>query len=88
MKRTRVGRIRPRRHRERWPLPSRPRPSTRRKAPASRPSRSSRRPPFRDVDGQYIVNGDEPVAGTGALKSYYEGMVGTARKITTRPASS
>ncbi len=36
---------------------------------------------FRDVDGQYIVNGDEPVAGTGALKSYYEGMVGVARKV-------
>jgi hypothetical protein len=36
---------------------------------------------FRDVDGQYIVNGDEPVAGTGALRSYYEGMVGVARKV-------
>ncbi len=36
---------------------------------------------FRDVDRQYIVNGDEPVAGTGALKSYYEGMVGPAQKI-------
>ena len=33
---------------------------------------------FRDVDGQYIVNGDEPVAGDRALKSFYEGMVGTA----------
>ena len=32
----------------------------------------------RDADGQYIVNGDEPVAGAGALRSYYEGMVGTA----------
>jgi hypothetical protein len=36
---------------------------------------------FRDLDGQYIVNGDEPVAGTGALKSYYEGMVGSAQKL-------
>ncbi len=36
---------------------------------------------FRDVDRQYIVNGDEPVAGTGALKSYYEGMVAPAQKI-------
>ncbi|HEU5454128.1 MAG TPA: hypothetical protein VFU85_00430 [Nocardioides sp.] len=33
---------------------------------------------FRDVDGQYIVNGDEPLAGTDALRSYYQGMVGTA----------
>ncbi len=36
---------------------------------------------FRDVDGQYIVNGDEPVAGAGALKSYYEGMVGVTQKV-------
>jgi hypothetical protein len=36
---------------------------------------------FQDVDGQYIVNGDEPVAGTGALRSYYDGMVGVAQKI-------
>ena len=32
----------------------------------------------RDVDRQYIVNGDEPVANTAGLRSYYEGMVGTA----------
>ncbi|HEX5860521.1 MAG TPA: hypothetical protein VFY58_01675 [Nocardioides sp.] len=32
----------------------------------------------RDADQQYIVNGDEPVANTAALRSYYEGMVGTA----------
>ena len=37
---------------------------------------------FQDVDGQYIVNGDEPVAGTRALESYYNGMVGVAQKIT------
>jgi hypothetical protein len=36
---------------------------------------------FRDVDRQYIVNGDEPVAGTGALKAYYEGMVAPAKKV-------
>jgi hypothetical protein len=36
---------------------------------------------FRDVDGQFIVNGDEPVAGAGALKSYYDGMVGAAQKV-------
>jgi Dual-action HEIGH metallo-peptidase len=36
---------------------------------------------YRDLDGQYIVNGDEPIAGTGALKSYYESMVGPAQKI-------
>jgi hypothetical protein len=33
---------------------------------------------FQDVDGQYIVNGDEPVSGTRALKAYYAGMVGSA----------
>jgi hypothetical protein len=31
---------------------------------------------YRDLDGQYIVNGDEPVDGNGALKSYFESMVG------------
>jgi len=36
---------------------------------------------YRDLDGQYIVNGDEPLAGNGALKSYYQGMVGVAQKI-------
>ena len=36
---------------------------------------------YRDLDGQFIVNGDEPVANTGALKSYYQGMVGPALKI-------
>jgi hypothetical protein len=30
---------------------------------------------YRDLDGQYIVNGDEPVGGNGALKSYYASMV-------------
>jgi hypothetical protein len=35
---------------------------------------------YRDLDGQYIVNGDEPVAGSAALKSYFEGMVGPAQK--------
>jgi hypothetical protein len=38
---------------------------------------------FQDVDGQYIVNGDEPVAGTRALRSYYDGMLGVAQKIST-----
>ena len=36
---------------------------------------------YQDTDGQYIVNGDEPLSGTGALKAYYNGMVGVARKI-------
>ena len=30
---------------------------------------------YRDLDGQYIVNGDEPLDGKAALKSYYESMV-------------
>jgi hypothetical protein len=35
---------------------------------------------YRDADGQYLVNGDEPVDGNAALKSYYEGMVGPVQK--------
>ena len=35
---------------------------------------------YRDLDGQYIVNGDEPVAGNAALKTYYESMVGPVGK--------
>jgi hypothetical protein len=35
---------------------------------------------YRDLDGQYIVNGDEPVAGYGALESYYQSMVGPVGK--------
>ena len=31
---------------------------------------------FRDSDGQFIVNGDEPVRGKRALRSYYRAMVG------------
>lgn len=31
---------------------------------------------FRDVDGQYIVNGDEPLAGDGELRRYYDRMIG------------
>ena len=30
---------------------------------------------FKDVDQQYIVNGDEPIAGTGDLKAFYDSMV-------------
>ncbi|MBD3922996.1 matrixin family metalloprotease [Nocardioides cavernae] len=30
---------------------------------------------FKDADQQYIVNGDEPIAGTGELKGYYDRMV-------------
>ncbi|QCX26722.1 M57 family metalloprotease [Nocardioides jishulii] len=30
----------------------------------------------RDADGQFIVNGDEPIAGRRALKSYYFSMTG------------
>jgi hypothetical protein len=36
---------------------------------------------YQDLDGQYIVNGDEPVDGTGALKAYYESMVGPVQKV-------
>jgi hypothetical protein len=36
---------------------------------------------YQDTDGQYIVNGDEPIAGTRALRAYYNGMVGVAQKI-------
>jgi hypothetical protein len=32
---------------------------------------------FQDVDGQYIVNGDEPLANARALRSYYDDMVGS-----------
>ena len=35
---------------------------------------------YRDLDGQYIVNGDEPVAGNAALRTYYESMVGPVGK--------
>ena len=31
---------------------------------------------FRDTDGQFIVNGDEPVRNKKALKAYYRSMVG------------
>ena len=32
---------------------------------------------YRDHDGQYIVNGDEPIATTAALRAYYDRMVST-----------
>lgn len=32
---------------------------------------------FKDADNQYIVNGDEPVATTGDLKTFYDKLVGT-----------
>ena len=32
-----------------------------------------------DVDGQYVVNGDEPVASSGALRQFYDRMVATAK---------
>jgi hypothetical protein len=35
---------------------------------------------YKDVDQQYIVNGDEPVATTGDLKDFYESMVGSPEK--------
>ncbi|MEO5663888.1 MAG: M57 family metalloprotease [Nocardioides sp.] len=38
---------------------------------------------FRDADQQYIVNGDEPVANSGDLKSFYDSMVGSAKGTTT-----
>ena len=31
---------------------------------------------FKDADNQYIVDGDVPVAGTGDLKEFYDGLVG------------
>ena len=31
---------------------------------------------FRDVDNQYIVNGDEPAANDGALRQFYKRMMG------------
>jgi len=31
---------------------------------------------YKDADQQYIVNGDEPIANAGDLKSYYDRMVG------------
>ncbi|WP_392542134.1 M57 family metalloprotease [Oryzobacter telluris] len=30
---------------------------------------------FRDLDGQYLVNGDEPAATNGALRQFYDAMV-------------
>ena len=30
---------------------------------------------FKDTDQQYIVNGDEPIQGTGELKAYYDRMI-------------
>ena len=40
-----------------------------------------------DVDGQYIVNGDEPLNSNAKLKKYYRSMVGGARhdQKTDRP---
>lgn len=32
---------------------------------------------FKDADGQYIVNGDEAMSSTGALRDYYQRMVGS-----------
>ncbi len=36
---------------------------------------------FEDVDGQYVVNGDEPVANTGALRQFYDSMVSSPRHV-------
>lgn len=33
---------------------------------------------YQDADRQYVVNGDEPVPSRGALREFYEGMIGTA----------
>jgi hypothetical protein len=35
---------------------------------------------YRDADKQYIVNGDEPVATTGDLKTFYDGLVASATR--------
>ena len=35
---------------------------------------------YKDVDQQYVVNGDEPVSSTGDLKAYYDRMVGGSEK--------
>jgi hypothetical protein len=35
-----------------------------------------------DTDGQYIVNGDEPISSDGDLKKYYNRMVGTTKGKT------
>ena len=32
---------------------------------------------YRDLDQQYVVNGDEPEASTGSLRQFYDGMVST-----------
>ncbi|WP_310526537.1 M57 family metalloprotease, partial [Nocardioides sp.] len=37
---------------------------------------------YRDADQQYIVNGDEPVATTGDLKSFYDGLVASSTSST------
>jgi hypothetical protein len=33
---------------------------------------------YRDADGQYIVNGDEPISSLEGLRAYYDRMVGSA----------
>lgn len=34
---------------------------------------------YRDADGQYIVNGDEPIASTSDLRAYYDRMIGAGK---------
>lgn len=36
---------------------------------------------YQDTDGQYIVNGDEPVSSNGGLRQFYDSMVYTAKKV-------
>ncbi len=39
---------------------------------------------FRDTDGTWIVNGDEPVTGDAALRKFYDKMVGKKKSTKTR----
>ncbi|WP_067428784.1 M57 family metalloprotease [Nocardioides jensenii] len=37
---------------------------------------------FRDADGTWIVNGDEPVQSKGGLRQFYDGMVSAPKKVS------
>ncbi|CAM3185258.1 M57 family metalloprotease [Nocardioides dubius] len=37
---------------------------------------------YRDADGTYIVNGDEPVSSTGSLRTFYDAVYGSRKSAT------
>lgn len=36
---------------------------------------------YQDFDGQYIVNGDEPISSNGGLRQFYDQMTATAKRV-------